>query len=619
MNADSDARGAVAPVDLEIRVTTPWGQGERAIRYVLTSHSGVVDLYEMQMEGPPIHAPEAFRKEILSQVHGIGIGQDPDGKPLAPEERWAEMAAIGHDLYRKLFPKPLRALYGHVRDSVTSLLITSDEPWIPWEIVRPFEREDDDFLCMAFAMGRWMAGEAALATDKRVTRVLGLAAGPDLACAQHEIDLVAGLLDGAEGTETTCLRSATLEDMATRLAEDDWDLIHFAGHGAGQDATRPASAGIALGDRTFRLRHISPAAEKRLRARRPLVFLNSCHVARLGHELTEVDGWASRFVQRCSATAFLGPTWPVDDLHALSFADTLYGELAAGRPLGEAVRASRVALSDTEPGQLAWLAYSLYGHPGARIAFGPQETAGEAGEHDGAALPPGMPRDGAPRQIPRSTTQRGRWREKPTRTGPWWRRRPAIVTGVAVLAVTALVSAFGLLGRDEVDPTPAPVPPPLVEQTRFPLAPIEGDTVAVIALDAATDAVLPAVGRVLRSSLSQKAPSLKAIVRSPEPGLVAALDGRSAEALPGDGSAPWGAEHLLVARVSERDLPQRASHLIGLALSLSIEVIASRTGEVRSLSTPAHTGAGVTRDQALTQAAERCLSNVMTLFDQQGE
>ncbi len=46
-------------------------------------------------------------------------------------------------------------------------MITSDEPWIPWEMVRPMEREAgrtlfiDAPLCEQFRLTRWLNGPGA--------------------------------------------------------------------------------------------------------------------------------------------------------------------------------------------------------------------------------------------------------------------------------------------------------------------------------------------------------------------------------------------------------------------------------------------------------------------------
>jgi hypothetical protein len=77
------------------------------------------------------------------------------------------LRAIGEQLYRELFPLELRRAYRDLCSlPVRSLQITSDEPWIPWELVRPYDDDDpdrivdDDFLCARFELTRWLAGRS---------------------------------------------------------------------------------------------------------------------------------------------------------------------------------------------------------------------------------------------------------------------------------------------------------------------------------------------------------------------------------------------------------------------------------------------------------------------------
>ena len=74
------------------------------------------------------------------------------------------IAAIGNNLWDELIPDTLKCEYWSFKSRVRSLLITSDEPWIPWEMMKPYrynedgEREDDPFWCQQFFFSRWLSG-----------------------------------------------------------------------------------------------------------------------------------------------------------------------------------------------------------------------------------------------------------------------------------------------------------------------------------------------------------------------------------------------------------------------------------------------------------------------------
>ena len=72
-----------------------------------------------------------------------------------------QLTRIGQRLYRDLFPVELRREYRRFRKEVHTLQIISDEPWIPWELIKPYDSEDrqdrvdDDFLCLQYEFTRW--------------------------------------------------------------------------------------------------------------------------------------------------------------------------------------------------------------------------------------------------------------------------------------------------------------------------------------------------------------------------------------------------------------------------------------------------------------------------------
>ncbi len=143
--------------DLELRITTEDVPGGTRLRYVLHSPGGRVGYTHHAIEGPTLRGrPEEFQARMLATVEKLGKGRSSDGALFLTAEVDKELAALGLGLYRELFPKELRIAYGEFRDQITSLLIVSDEPWIPWELIRA---PDDDFLCCRFELSRWLAGE----------------------------------------------------------------------------------------------------------------------------------------------------------------------------------------------------------------------------------------------------------------------------------------------------------------------------------------------------------------------------------------------------------------------------------------------------------------------------
>ena len=385
-----------APVDLEIRVTTPWSSGERLLQYVLHSPTGAVDFHYRTIRGEPLSSPEAFQAALFEQVEKLHRGLDVEGEEILLEEARRELEAIGRDLYVRLFPPEMRAAYRRFRGVVKTLLITSDEPWIPWELLKPYEDRDDDFFCMQFEMSRWLAGGKAPAQGKRVAGLACIEVGEakkwaSLPSAEQERWFLEGLAEEIPGVEGVIVsrEEATFDRVEGLLSEGGLDLLHFVGHGDWA-AAQPDESKIELADRPLRARHLTGPLEARLAKDRPLVFFNACRVGQQGWSLTGLGGWADRWVRRCGCSAFLAPLWTVADGRALEFAKVVYGELRECKTLSEAVQGARRQLREDQPDDLTWLAYSLYAHPNARVFFGdealPEVVSGGESQAEAATV-----------------------------------------------------------------------------------------------------------------------------------------------------------------------------------------------------------------------------------------
>ncbi len=257
-------------------------------------------------------------------------------------------------------------------------MVLTDEPWIPWELVRPDEFDDDDFLCMRFAMARWFAGPTPPAAAIRVRRFLCVEAAevdghPTLHSARAERDRLAAWAGQVPGLDGEILDSATHAGLIDRLRTGGFDLIHFAGH-ADYNAGAPDRSKLVLTDRAFRTSRLSGRILRRIQEDRPLVFLDACRAARAGLALTGVGGWPDRWVRRGRCGALLCPQWAVHDGSAGSFSETFYRRLREGASLGEAVLDARRRLREADPDDPTYLAYSLYGHPNGTVGWGAEPT-----------------------------------------------------------------------------------------------------------------------------------------------------------------------------------------------------------------------------------------------------
>jgi hypothetical protein len=177
---------------------------------------------------------------------------------------------------------------------------------------------------------------------------------------------------------------ATVLDVLRLLDNNDYDILHFAGHGNFDPEDPEQRAGWIFDDRYFTSREL--ASISRIPS---LVVANAClsgltsNVSRAGALL---PGLVDEFFRR-GVRNYVGTAWPISDTGAVIFSNTLYDALlpTSGAPalptLGKALLDARLALKAREASFGAlWAAYQHYGDP----AFAMRDP-------NTAALPPPAP------------------------------------------------------------------------------------------------------------------------------------------------------------------------------------------------------------------------------------
>ncbi|HEX6901114.1 MAG TPA: CHAT domain-containing protein [Thermoanaerobaculia bacterium] len=374
----------VRPPDLEMQVRTQSEHGRTWLKYTLHSPTGAVGFSHYSVTGPAFHGnPDEFHRYLLSKIEQLGDRLDFDGSYLLNEGVDRKLVSFGRALWRELIPPEIRAAYREIRRSVRSWMIISDEPWIPWELIKPYDDSrpekilDDDFLALQFELTRWLAGRSTPAREITVRSFAALETA-DLPQVKEERILLEDLKGASPGLSGEAPACDSVGEILSYLETCDAQLLHFMGHGS-LAASRADEAGIPLPDGSA-LRPLDlegPVATRILR-NQPLVFLNTCWAGQQGWSLTRLGGWASRWVGVCGCSAFVAPMWPVRTQIALSFARAFYDALAGGAPLGEAAWKARRQIYQERSGDPSVLAYVVYGHPHARVTFGTGVSTEEA-------------------------------------------------------------------------------------------------------------------------------------------------------------------------------------------------------------------------------------------------
>ncbi|HRJ42248.1 MAG: CHAT domain-containing protein [Caldilineaceae bacterium] len=285
---------------------------------------------------------------------------------------------LGVNLYEQIFPKELKNEYWRLQElreagTIRTLLILSDEPWIPWEMIYPFDDEHgaDDFLAGAWRLTRWQAGRG-LNPTLNIRTVQMITPSLDLEFVKEESDYFAQL-PGTPLPIAVAQPITTRGDFLSQIKVGGVQLLHFATHGNFNAKNADRSPILLEGGESIAPIDLNSFRTQGIRKERPIVFLNACHGGKLEFTLTGTGGWAAQMVNQVAATAFVGAYWEINDRLASLFSRTFYDALRADAPLAEAFHQARMAVRADSPANPTWLAYTLYGDPNARIRWAEAE------------------------------------------------------------------------------------------------------------------------------------------------------------------------------------------------------------------------------------------------------
>jgi hypothetical protein len=323
----------------------------------------------------PMRDPAAY-VELLFKNFDIR-DSDPATSAKAVEER---LKRVGQNLW-KLLPEGFRSLYAREKEAWrdTSLLLYSDEPHLPWELIWPYGEgwEDSDPWCLTLRLSRWLRRDEQGSGNPGAPGFLPLSSiacvAPEdsgLAATASERAFLQQLLEPLGVRDVSPVQS-DYEAVMGLLRSQIYDWLHVSAHGTFSADLPDQSSTLWLEEHeAITPQHlIGPEVEDHLRRVRPAFFFNACQAGRLGWNLTGLGGWAARLIA-CGAGMFLGPLADVEDETALLMAISLYKALVLDKKtIAEATRQARKVVRNT--GDPSWLAYSLYAHPNAKVRVGP--------------------------------------------------------------------------------------------------------------------------------------------------------------------------------------------------------------------------------------------------------
>jgi hypothetical protein len=294
------------------------------------------------------------------------------------EMRFDALKGAGEQLFEAT-PDHFRDAYWQIIDQglpLRSILIVSEEPFVPWELMIPFRVKADGTddrrhaLGVTYSVGRWVSGQnlsptqLLSLTECRVVAPEYTGGVPKLAKAEEEAAFVLSKYKGKR------ISPAIYASFKASMKAGGAPLLHFICHGAQSTAVAQRmhfENGEIVTSTQFRG---SDELREACRKHKPLVFLNACEVGRPQPALVSVGGFAATFINR-GAQAVIAPLWSVKDDIAHEIATDFYNALEKdpNKPFAEILRDIRAKAYDTATGaEDTYAAYCFYGDPLARRA-----------------------------------------------------------------------------------------------------------------------------------------------------------------------------------------------------------------------------------------------------------
>ena len=325
---------------------------------------------------------QAFVANLYQQIEGFWVSSKRKAGDFAELLR-----VFGADLLDQLVPRPIQEVLWNFRNVLTQVMILSTEPFIPWELVHlkdPSQATlpDETIFMGQLGVVRWLHNVAWPPEDLRVDGdkakyVIPAYPHPEYKLPQAQMERP--FLE--KEFKATAIQPHLTEVREALRTPGAFHLLHFAGHGYADPASM-ASAEVMLEGFVQGTQYDTETLQATLveqTARlvgedgmRPIVVLNACRAGQLQQKLTSIGGFAKAFINR-GAGAFVGASWSVGDAPARTFTEALYAALRADHTLAEATIVARNTAKKAE--EATWLAYVVYGNPGARLTVGSGKRA----------------------------------------------------------------------------------------------------------------------------------------------------------------------------------------------------------------------------------------------------
>jgi CHAT domain-containing protein len=362
----TDAKALPADVTVDV-VATPDNDGRK---FLVTVRTTLVDDFAMT-KPEPWNFPEQTDEMVSAMMSEFAR------EGASPEDRQDSLIGAGNQLW-ELAPKCFKDLFCRlVRENnpPRTIYITSAEPHIPWELMRPKcvledgSEQEREALGVESMVGRYVDPGHRSPKQNDSIDASYIMAGTKyrrqkrLQKAEDEAKWVA---DRFGGTIVTPAQRTQLDKM---LKERAVGLLHFVAHGR---SAPNAPQQLVLGDdkvfnslQVSAMRGLKAACEKQA----PVVFLNACDVGRQAPSLVGAGGFAAEFI-KAGARCVVAPLWSVKDTVAHEVAIEFYQAALdePSRPFADILKDIRAKSYSAGGAEDTYAAYCFYGDPLTSLA-----------------------------------------------------------------------------------------------------------------------------------------------------------------------------------------------------------------------------------------------------------
>ena len=299
------------------------------------------------------------------------------------------LLTLGRFLFEALLPVPLQEALRHL--DTNSLILQTNTPDIPWEVMFDASGKPGRYLCNAFNIGRMgynsrerevqqrgalpeRSGRKAARREPQGMSVLFLVNPTgERSVAEEEVASLCTSLPESVSRVILYRQQANQLEMRVRINADAPQVIHYAGPLPVMTNGEPV---VQLAGNS----HLdSNAAEQLIQSlpKAPLILLSTHEDDRqqktnstTANPQTERDETQDRLASNlltAGAGAVLLLRWPINPQRSREFLAMFYQDIADGVMLGEALRRARVAMAQHYIDDTSWMAFMLYGDPTQRL------------------------------------------------------------------------------------------------------------------------------------------------------------------------------------------------------------------------------------------------------------